>query len=144
ISKLCEKGIRVITLKHHGHGGVPATIIKDSTRHRRAGALASVVEGDGVLHLEVGKQEWTVERIKSMLSFFEYDLLLIEGYKYKEYPKVVFLRNSLEKEEFMNLPQVQLFIPWCETIEEREQYLYQIVQLIEKKLKMSEKEGFNV
>lgn len=47
ISGLKEKGLSVITIKHHGHGGKPeAPEGKDSTSHIESGAAASLVEGE--------------------------------------------------------------------------------------------------
>lgn len=44
--------LRVATIKHHGHGGIPdVESSKDSTRHERAGAAVAAVEGGGVLRL---------------------------------------------------------------------------------------------
>lgn len=137
IKKLTAKGIRVVAIKHHGHGGVPDTIAKDSIKHREAGAIASVVEGDGVLHMEVARQQWTIEGIEALLSFFQYDVLLIEGYKKVHYPKVVFLRNELERKDFSSLSHVQYMIPWCQTIAEKESYIDEIVRWIEGKITCS-------
>lgn len=131
IKKLSQKGIRVVAIKHHGHGGVPATLAKDSTKHKEAGAIASIVEGDGILHLETAKQEWTIEKMEALLSFFQYDVLCMEGYKEESYPKFAFLRQEREREYFSTLSQVKYMVPWCENIEDKEIHINKIVKWIE-------------
>ncbi|MGP7816708.1 molybdopterin-guanine dinucleotide biosynthesis protein B [Niallia sp. 01092] len=131
IQALTEKGIRVVALKHHGHGGTPSSYLKDSTKHRKAGALASVVEGEGILQLEMAKQEWSFEKVQQLLSFLDYDVLLVEGYKKERFPKVVFLRSEEEKKEFASLANIQYIVPYCETLDEKQGYLHKIVQWIE-------------
>ena len=58
IRKLTAKGYSVIAVKHHGHGGFPDPLVKDSTKYRNAGAAASIVEGAGLLHLEITNPKW--------------------------------------------------------------------------------------
>jgi len=59
ISYACNKGLRVGSIKHHGHGGAPASnLTKDSTRHAQAGAVVSAVEGDGVVQLQLAKNTY--------------------------------------------------------------------------------------
>ncbi|WP_445490673.1 molybdopterin-guanine dinucleotide biosynthesis protein B [Niallia sp. 03133] len=136
IRTLTEKGIRVVALKHHGHGGAPSSYLKDSAKHRKAGAMASVVEGDGVLQLEMAKQEWSFEKIQRWLSFLDYDLLLVEGYKQERFPKVVFLRSDEEKKEFASLTNIQFIVPYCETLDEKQEYLHEIVQWIVREIEI--------
>src|SRR5690625_6083705 len=51
-------GMRVGTLKHHGHGGEPAVIKEtDSYQHTEAGSLISAVQGEKQLHLTVNQKE---------------------------------------------------------------------------------------
>ncbi|MEH7572840.1 molybdopterin-guanine dinucleotide biosynthesis protein MobB [Cytobacillus firmus] len=62
ISGLKEKGLSVITIKHHGHGGKPETPEgKDSSSHIESGAAASLVEGGGRLLMHAEKKSWSLE-----------------------------------------------------------------------------------
>lgn len=46
IKHATKEGLRVGTIKHHGHGGAPVeNLSKDSNRHEQAGARVSAVEG---------------------------------------------------------------------------------------------------
>lgn len=46
IKRATTEGLRVGTIKHHGHGGVPMIeASKDSSRHELAGASVTAVEG---------------------------------------------------------------------------------------------------
>lgn len=100
--KACKSnGMAVGTIKHHGHGGKPdrLTLNKDSGKHRLAGATVTAVEGAGNLHIEAAQDEWRLEDIVQIYGQFPVDIILIEGYKKMDYPKVVLLRD--EQDEFL-------------------------------------------
>lgn len=86
---------KVVTLKHHGHGGQPAVIAKkDSSQHINAGALASLVEGEGRIVLQSDRPAWPLSEQIELVSFFQPEFIIIEGYKNEDYPKVVLVKNS--------------------------------------------------
>ncbi|MFD1705309.1 molybdopterin-guanine dinucleotide biosynthesis protein B [Siminovitchia sediminis] len=94
--KACkEKGLRIGTIKHHGHGGKPDRAVndKDTGRHMAAGATAAAVEGAGSLHIEVSQNQWKLEDILQIYDLLPLDIILVEGYKKLSCPKVVLLRN---------------------------------------------------
>ncbi|KYC64626.1 MULTISPECIES: molybdopterin-guanine dinucleotide biosynthesis protein B [Heyndrickxia] len=105
---LADNGYRVGTLKHHGHGGKPLLAPgKDSTRHFEAGARAAGVEGDGLFVLAVrADQGLALEQLIGWYEALPLDLLLIEGYKYAPYPKVVCLRDEQDR-DLLSLPNVR-------------------------------------
>lgn len=93
-----EKGVRVASLKHHGHGGVPEGLDHtDSAKHKQAGAFIAGVEGDGVFQLV--KDHWTLDEMIKIYDMMNLDLTIVEGYKAYPYPKVVLIR----KEEDLDL-----------------------------------------
>lgn len=95
IHELSQDGIKVATIKHHGHGGKPfVDEAKDSALHVNAGASCSIVEGEGRLILQGEKHKWTLVEQIELLSFFKPDVILIEGHKYAHYQKAVLLRND--------------------------------------------------
>lgn len=98
ISKAKQEGLRVASIKHHGHGGVPdntcSSKSKDSIRHHEAGAMVSSVKGDGVLQLSAKVDNWNLGKIIELYSFFSIDVIFVEGYKKEHYPKVVLIRNE--------------------------------------------------
>jgi molybdopterin-guanine dinucleotide biosynthesis adapter protein len=108
---------KVATLKHHGHGGKPeVTDEKDSHQHISAGAIASIVEGGGRILLQAEGLSWTLQEQIQLLSFFNTDLILIEGYKQEDFPKVVLLRKQEECELLQKLSNVMAVYYWDKEI----------------------------
>lgn len=95
IQALAARGMRVATLKHHGHGGAPASpeSSTDSERFSQAGAIASAVEGDGILRLSAVHDELPLDRLLRIQAGFGPDVILVEGWKHADYSKVVLLRG---------------------------------------------------
>ncbi|WP_070328108.1 molybdopterin-guanine dinucleotide biosynthesis protein B [Exiguobacterium aurantiacum] len=99
VSELTERlsatGLRVGVIKHHGHGGALDLPMTDSHRHALAGAvLSSVISENGTFI------EWeAVDTFELLVNWYEahVDVLLIEGYKQKNYPKVVLVREGFEQ-----------------------------------------------
>ncbi|WP_210364595.1 molybdopterin-guanine dinucleotide biosynthesis protein B [Bacillus sp. REN3] len=95
IEQLSQSGLKVATVKHHGHGGKPdVNGQKDSGRHITAGASASLVEGGGRLLLQAEDGEWTIKEKIELLSSLDPDVILIEGHKHESFPKALLLRNE--------------------------------------------------
>ncbi|WOD65595.1 molybdopterin-guanine dinucleotide biosynthesis protein B (plasmid) [Niallia taxi] len=139
IKTLSEKGFKVIAIKHHGHGGPPNSLVKDSTKYHDAGAIASIVEGDGVLHLEMTQQHWNIEKMQSLLAFLDYDLLLIEGYKQEDYQKVVFSSLGEDREKWRSLVNIQFTIPYCKNLEDKRKHVCKVIEWLEGELVNKEK-----
>ena len=87
---------RIGVIKHHGHGEPDLyDDKKDSGRHRNAGAVVTGVSGGGVVSIQAKQaKDWELERLLSLYETFDLDLILVEGYKEKSYPKVVMLRSE--------------------------------------------------
>lgn len=95
IEELNRKQLKVAAIKHHGHGGKPDILEqKDSSRHIDAGAIVSIVEGEGDLLLRAVKTAWTLTEKIQLLQFFKPDVILIEGHKKAGFPKIVLLRDQ--------------------------------------------------
>lgn len=94
IEFLSKEGIKVGSLKHHGHGGVPLGIDStDSFRHRQAGAEIASVEGEGMLQI-IQQGSWEIEQLVSMYEWLGIEVLVIEGYKKADYPKIVVVNRK--------------------------------------------------
>lgn len=94
-ARLSAKGLRVGVIKHHGHGGAIDVPMSDSHRHALAGAVLSSVIGEDSTFIE-----WQAgDTFELLLNLYEshVDILLIEGYKQKDYPKVVLVRDGQEQ-----------------------------------------------
>ncbi|KON89456.1 molybdopterin-guanine dinucleotide biosynthesis protein MobB [Sporosarcina globispora] len=95
ITLLKEKGLSVITIKHHGHGGKPEIPgEKDSSSHIESGAAASFVEGGGRLLIHAEKESWSLEEQVRIALRLKPDVVLIEGHKKASFPKALLLRSD--------------------------------------------------
>lgn len=97
IEHLTERGWRVGVIKHHGHGGEPDTPVKDSSRHRQSGARLSAVIGESLCLLETSR----TDAFDWLLACYahEVDIVVVEGYKQKAFPKIVLKREGREVPE---------------------------------------------
>lgn len=103
IEKLEKQGYRAASLKHHGHGGVPIGMENtDSEKHRRAGAIFSGVEGDGLFQLSAAS--WNMEQMLSVYQLLQIDVLVMEGFKKEPFPKIALIKR---KEEMALLEQAE-------------------------------------
>jgi molybdopterin-guanine dinucleotide biosynthesis protein B len=119
IQALRDLGLTTVTIKHHGHGGKPEVIEqKDSTRHLAAGAFASVVEGDGRLILHAENFNTSLENQIRIMEYFQSDVLLIEGYKYENYPKLLLVRNHKDLSLLAKVDNIKVIMYWEETLKE--------------------------
>ena len=95
---LTGRGLKVATIKHDGHDfqtDVPGT---DTFAHFRAGAYGTVVFSDH--KYMVVKQQPVEEPSKKLMPeqmsawFPEADLILLEGFKDSDYPKLEIIRSA--------------------------------------------------
>lgn len=96
IKAAVENQLKVGTIKHHGHGGELELNDhkKDTGKHRNAGAHVSLVEGNNTFILSAEKHNLTLSQLISLYQVFDLDIVLVEGFKFEEYPKVVLLRSE--------------------------------------------------
>lgn len=103
IRSLVSNGFRTASLKHHGHGGEPLRLENtDSYKQQQAGAIVAGVEGSGMFQLK-HVNGWNMEQLIAIYRLFNIDVLVIEGFKYENYPKIVLINN---KEELSLLKQL--------------------------------------
>lgn len=107
-----KEGARVATIKHHGHGGAPTATRKDSQRHEQAGAVLAGVEGAGTLSLTIQQDAWKLKGIIELYQQFQPDLILVEGYKKEDYPKVVLIRHQEDVTSLKKLTNVVCVLYW--------------------------------
>jgi molybdopterin-guanine dinucleotide biosynthesis adapter protein len=108
IQQLAQAGLKVATVKHHGHGGKPDIVeSKDSGRHVHAGAAVSLVEGGGRMVLQAENGQWSLSEEIAVLACFKPDVILIEGHKSEPYPKAVILRDEEDLELVDGLANIQ-------------------------------------
>lgn len=117
IKRLTENGLKTVTIKHHGHGGKPATTKeKDSVKHLSAGAAASIVEGGGSLLLQAEMNRISLVDQIQLISYFHPDVVIIEGHKMEGYSKVLLIRDVSELPLLTKLTNVGFILYWDEKI----------------------------
>ncbi len=98
IAELTRRGLRVATIKHNRHGFDIDHEGKDSWRHRRAGAVATVVASPGrVALIEDAAKDYGLAEIRD-LYIRNADIVLAEGYKQNPHPKIEVFRTELKRE----------------------------------------------
>ena len=111
IAALCERGIRLATVKHHSHSGFEFDIKgKDSWRHRQAGSRYTVIAApDQFASVQLLSQELELETIISMVrqnvALMEepIQLILVEGYRQGGLPTIEMLRADNPNDAFRAL-----------------------------------------
>lgn len=111
---LTNKGYRVGTIKNHGHGGklkkVPGT---DTERHLDAGAtISTVLGGDEWLTSFKQVERKTTTDLIRQYKLYGVDIIIIEGLKHDDYPKIVLLRNNEDAETLLKLTNIKAVGGW--------------------------------
>ncbi|MGE7762864.1 molybdopterin-guanine dinucleotide biosynthesis protein B [Peribacillus sp. NPDC097895] len=119
IEKLRAVKLETAVLKHHGHGGKPDIIgMKDSKKHFQAGAAASLVEGDGTIellgHFKAGAP---ITELIQLLGLFSPDVILVEGYKQEDFPKIILIKEESDLVLLVRLTNVKAAVAWPECLE---------------------------
>ncbi|WP_257985556.1 molybdopterin-guanine dinucleotide biosynthesis protein B [Bacillus sp. V5-8f] len=114
--QLNQAGLTVSVIKHHGHGGAPDLPDKDSTRLFTSGAQAALVEGAGTIQLTASLPAGCdlLSKNIDILATFNPDIILIEGYKRKTFPKAVVIRHESDLVLLEELENIQAVICWPE------------------------------
>lgn len=85
------KGLNIATIKHDGHDFQPDVEGTDSYRHSKAGAYGTGIFSNN--RWMIIKEEKDIH-IKTLIQEFpEADLIILEGFKYSDYPKVEIVRG---------------------------------------------------
>lgn len=119
IEKLRKAKLETAVLKHHGHGGKPdVNGMKDSNKHFQAGAAASLVEGDGTIEL-LGNfnGKAPITELIQLLCLFLPDVILIEGYKQEDFPKVILIKEESDLVLLERLTNVKAAVAWPACLE---------------------------
>jgi molybdopterin-guanine dinucleotide biosynthesis protein B len=93
VRELKRRGYRVGTVKHDTHGFDVDTPGKDSWRHAQAGSDAVVISGPAKLALiRQVERELSLDEIAGLMD--DVDLVLTEGYKRGDKPKIEITRRA--------------------------------------------------
>lgn len=98
IPQLKKRGYKIGTIKHAHHGFVVDKKGKDSRRHQEAGADTVLVASPGKLAM-VKKDAW--QGLEKLTGYFQdMDLIITEGFKRVEKPKIEIFRAAAHKQPF--------------------------------------------
>ena len=98
IADLVHRGYRVATIKHNRHGFNIDHEGKDSYRHKKAGAHTTVVSSPHQLALvQDVDHDHSFEEIREKFISGA-DIILTEGFKVNDYPKIEVFRSELKRE----------------------------------------------
>lgn len=107
-----DKGKKVSTVKHHGHGGsleMPSAET-DSTRFFEEAANCSIAYGGGVVQMHQRTEDAPLGKLIGLASMEDPDLILVEGFKRDDYEKIVLLRSAEDWIELQKLNQIVLVV----------------------------------
>lgn len=93
IQRLKEKGLIIATIKHDGHDFTPDVEGTDSFKHRVAGAYGTAIFSNS--KWMVIKEENEIPTMDLVKFFPEANLIILEGFKYSDFPKVEIVRKSI-------------------------------------------------
>src|SRR3989338_6571898 len=87
VREMVSRGYRLATIKHTHHDIVPEQTEKDSWRHLQAGSTAAVLSSPDRVILTKPMAEASLDDIARLLGE-DYDLILAEGFKHDNAPKI--------------------------------------------------------
>lgn len=94
IAELTRRGFRVGTIKHHSHDFEMDIPGKDTWRHKKAGASATIISSPKRFGMVRDvDQEMTLESLFPLLTGV--DLIVVEGYKRVSRPKIEVFRSEI-------------------------------------------------
>ena len=97
IAALTARGVRVGTVKHHGHAGFDIDVPgKDSWRHAQAGSRhVGVVSATRYAEYADTEVEFSLDRL--LARYTDVDVVLVEGYKSAGLPNIVVARSGVDR-----------------------------------------------
>lgn len=105
VRELSARDYRTAVIKHDGHEFEPDVEGTDTWKLRKAGAYGTAIFSKG--RWMVIKEEPEMDEKQLARSFPEADFILLEGFKYSEYPKFEIVRKSNSSKSVCN-PQTLL------------------------------------
>lgn len=96
LPELKKRGLRVAVIKHDGHDFEPDVPGTDSWKYAQAGADGTCVFSAGKYMVIKYAPAPSVEELVG--AFPEVDVILLEGFKYSEYPKIEVVRKGNSSE----------------------------------------------
>ncbi len=97
ISRLTQRGVRVGSIKHHGHKGFDIDQPgKDSWRHAQAGSRhVGLISPD--MYAEYARTTDEVPVLDMITRYTDVDTVIVEGYKAAGLPSIVVARSGIDR-----------------------------------------------
>ncbi len=93
INRFKKDGFKIGTIKHDFHGFNMDNIDSDTDRHKKSGAVGTLIVSKNNFMLLKDK---TDEKLDDYLFFLkESDLVILEGFKNEPYPKIEIIRKEI-------------------------------------------------
>ncbi|AGX43616.1 molybdopterin-guanine dinucleotide biosynthesis protein B [Clostridium saccharobutylicum] len=96
IPRLIDLGYKVATIKHDGHDFQSDIEGTDSYKHKEAGAYGSAIFSK--TKFMIVKEQNQISENELFNYFPEADIILLEGFKYSDYPKIEVVRKGISKD----------------------------------------------
>lgn len=97
IPRLIDKGLKIATIKHDVHGFTIDRPGKDTWRHKESGAGMVIISSPQKIAMVFDvEEEYSLDRLRDELVT-GYDLILTEGYKKGDKPKIEVFRPGKYK-----------------------------------------------
>ncbi|WP_027340688.1 molybdopterin-guanine dinucleotide biosynthesis protein B [Halonatronum saccharophilum] len=107
ITEMKGRGYRVGTIKHNAHRVVVDKPGKDSWRHKKAGAEEVIISSaDRLIMIKDVEEEPSVAEVVDGYMSSDLDLILVEGDKEGDHPKIEIFRPSSYDEPIFNSNEV--------------------------------------
>ncbi len=109
IAALTARGLRVGVIKHHGHDVELDVPKKDSWRHAKAGAVATIVSNPSQFALvQRVERERSLAELMGLLP--DVDAVLTEGFRASAIPAIEVLRDANSAEPLCELQQLAALV----------------------------------
>lgn len=93
ITAFTKEGLKVATIKHDGHDFVGDCEGTDTYRHMQAGAVGTAIFSDNKYMII---NQVKVDEKAIFCNFEQVDIILLEGFKYSDYPKIEIVKQGEE------------------------------------------------
>lgn len=98
IRELTSRGYRIGSIKHDAHSFEIDREGKDSWRHKKAGAVLTLISSPSKIAMVLDSDhDHTLDELRSKFVN-DVDLILTEGYKRENLPKIEVFRSELKRE----------------------------------------------
>lgn len=105
---LIKRGHKVAVIKHDAHDFAPDVPGTDTYRYKQAGAYGTAIFSKNKYMMVKEEASMTAERLADM--FPEADLIIIEGLKYSDYPKIELVRGRIAEDAVCDPATVLAYI----------------------------------